>query len=157
MTSPLINKDARGIKFFWNIGAKVGAKAPNKLVDVQLVQLGYHCMVRSPVNAGRLTSAEAEAFANIKPGPGCTGAEGDPLVRAIRAHEASRGGTQDGFVSQLAQGHIAYVSTSGKLALILVALNNSIKDILGDKYPRIDLHPACPGDLKAVAEACFNK
>ena len=113
MVQTLIAATQSGNKFFYNIDAKVGARAPNRGVDVQLVQFGYFAMLRSPKNAITLSAAERDAFSKIVLGKLCTGAEDDPLVRAIRAHEASRGGTQDGLVSELRPGHIGYVDPTG--------------------------------------------
>jgi hypothetical protein len=135
----------------------VGANAPNKSTDVQLVQLGYRALLKSPVNAGRLTAAETDAYSKIKLGATCSGREDDPLVRAIRAHEESRGGTQDGVVSPISQGHIVYTDATGPHALIIVALNNSLKDVLGDTYPHIDQHPECPAELKNLARGYFSR
>jgi hypothetical protein len=157
MASGLIAATPKGNKFFWNIDAKVGVNAPNRSVDVQLVQLGYRAVFKSPFNAGRLTPAEVDAYINIQPGAICSGREDDPLVQAIRAHEQSRGGTQDGVVSPLGQGHIVYTDAAGPHALILVALNNSLKDMLGDAYPHIEKHPECPGELRSLAELMFSK
>jgi hypothetical protein len=157
MVSGLIATSDKGSKFFWNIDAKVGVKAPNKSIDVQLVQLGYRAILKSPVNAGKLTAAEVDAYSKIKPGALCTGREDDPLVQAIRAHESSRGGTQDGVVTPLSQGHVVYTDAGVTRGLILVALNNSLKDVLGDTYPHIEKHAECPNDLKALAAAMFSK
>jgi hypothetical protein len=157
MTFAFVNRTGKGDKFFWNIDAKVGANAANKLLDVQLIQLGYVAMLASPANKGKLSQAEVDAFSKIKPGANCTGREDDLLVRAIRAHEASRGGAQDGVVSPLGQGHISYTDASGPHTLILLALNNSLRDVLGDSYPRIDLHADCPTDLKNLSRATFSK
>lgn len=157
MAFGLVNRTPKGDRFFWNIDTKVGLRSPNQPLDVQLVQFGYFAVLRSPVNQGRLSPEETDAFSKIALGTPCSGQEDDPLVRAIRAHEASRGGTQDGVVSPLSQGHVIYSDAQGQHALILVALNNSMKDILGDQYPRIDKHDQCPADLKALVGSYFGK
>ncbi len=157
MVQTLIGLTGRGNKFFYNIDAKVGARAPNRATDVQLVQFGYFAMLRSPKNANSLSAAERDAFSKVVLGVPCNGTEIDPLVRAIRAHEASRGGTQDGLVSELKPGHITYTDTKGGvLGLVLVALNNSMRDLMGGRYPRIDLHESCPGDLKNFVKGLFE-
>jgi hypothetical protein len=103
-----------------------------------------------------LSAAEREAFAKVDPGKPCNGSENDPLVRAIRAHQASRGGTQDGVVTELKPGHISYTDKGGLHTLVLVALNNSMRDVMAGKYPRIDLHDSCPGDLKSFVQGLFE-
>ena len=146
MVQTLIAATQSGNKFFYNIEAKVGARAPNRGADVQLVQFGYFAMLRSPKNAITLSAAERDAFSKIVLGKLCTGAEDDPLVRAIRAHETSRGGTQDGLVSELRPGHIGYVDPTGRHSLVLVALNNSMRDLR-----RRRTMPARPAVLAAAA------
>ena len=145
-----------GKRFFYNIDAKVGVRAPNRELDVQLVQFGYFAMLRSPKNANALSTAERDTFSKIVLGTACNGTENDPLVRAIRAHEASRGGTQDGLVSELKPGHIGYTDTKGPHSLVLVPLNNSMRDVMGGRYPRIDLHDACPAKLKNFVKGLFE-
>jgi len=155
MVSTVISSTPK--KFWWNIDAKVGLNAPNNFFDVQLVQLGYVAILGSPINRGILTQAEIDAFSEITPGEGCTGREDDVLVQAIRAHEAQRGGTQDGCVSPLSQSHITYVAGGHQFAMILIAMNNSFRDILGNQFPRIDQMADCPGGLKQVVHSLFDK
>jgi hypothetical protein len=156
MVQTLIASGPKGSKFFWNIDAKVGVGAPNRATDVHLVQFGYFAMLRSPKNVHSLSAAERDAFGKIALGKPCNGTENDPLVRAIRAHEASRGGTQDGVVSELKPGHIVYTDGAGKHSLVLVALNNSMRDLMAGRYPRIDLNESCPGDLKNFVKGLFE-
>ncbi|MFO1087064.1 MAG: hypothetical protein U1E21_21120 [Reyranellaceae bacterium] len=156
MVQSLIASTQSGNKFFYNIDAKVGAHAPNRVNDVQLVQFGYFAMLRSPKNANSLSAAERDAFGKIVLGSPCNGTDADPLVRAIRAHQASRGGTQDGLVSELKPGHIAYTDRTGFHTLILVALNNSMRDVMAGRFPRIDLHESCPAGLKAFVKGLFE-
>jgi len=147
----------KGDKFFWNIDAKVGAMAPNRGIDVQLVQVGYRAMLKTPANTGKLSAAEIDAISKIRPGAICTGREDDPLVRAIRAHEQRRGGPQDGVVSPLGQNHIGYFDGTEMQAMILLALNNSLKDVLGNGYPHIDQYSECPLELKNLALTMFGR
>ncbi|MFO1161957.1 MAG: hypothetical protein U1E60_24175 [Reyranellaceae bacterium] len=156
MVHTLIASTPRGNKFFYNINAKVGARAVNRGIDVQLVQFGYFAMLRSPKNVGTLSVAERDAFSNINLGMPCDGTEMDPLVRSIRAHQASRGGTQDGLVTELKPGHISYSDATGLHTLMLVALNNSMRDLMEGRYPRIDLHDSCPADLKKFVTELFT-
>lgn len=86
------------VRHAWNIDGKVGLSSPNKEDDVQFVQFGYFCMLSKFPG---LSAPEKTAFGAIVLGSRCTGVENDPLVLAIRAHQASRGGAQDGVVSPL--------------------------------------------------------
>ena len=156
MVQTFIAPVASGKRFFYNIDAKVGVRSPNRELDVHLVQFGYFAMLRSPKNANTLSAAERDAFGKIVVGTPCNGTENDPLVRAIRAHEASRGGTQDGLVSELKPGHIGYTDSKGPHSLVLVALNNSMRDLMAGQYPRIDLNGSCPAKLKAFVKGLFE-
>jgi hypothetical protein len=143
MVKPLILNGQFGPKVFINLSANVGPQSPNKPDDVQFVQLGYLSMSQSPLLRGRLSQAEREAFGKIKPGAFYSGASDDPLTVAIRAHEAGRGGTQDGHVS------VATGSTyDGTHSFIIVPLNNAIRDMMVRDFPRVDKHPQCPAALK---------
>jgi hypothetical protein len=153
VVSPIISKTPK--RFWWNIDAKVGLNAPNNIFDVQLVQMGYVAILENPRNIGLMTKAEKDAFTEITPGEVCTGREDDVLVQAIRAHEAHRGGTQDGCVSPLSQSHLTYVAGGHEFTLILRAMNNSFRTILGDQFPRIDQLAECPGGLQQVVRLVF--
>jgi hypothetical protein len=145
MVSPLILAGSKGPRFLFNIGANVGPRCPNRQDDVEFVQLGYFAMVRDPNNKSRLNATERLAFSKIVPGAAYSGAPQDPLTLAISAHEASRGGAQDGHVS-VARSPGTYDS---KHAFIVVALNLSLLDTLKGEYPRLDKHPKCPGILRS--------
>ena len=41
-------------------------------------------------------------------------------------------------------------------SLVLVALNNSMRDLMAGRYPRIDLNESCPGDLKNFVKGLFE-
>jgi hypothetical protein len=140
MVSPLIlTEPGKGPRFLFNIGGNVGPGCPNEQSDVQFVQLGYYAMVRDPKNSSLLTAEERTALGKIVPGAAYSGAPQDPLTLAIKAHERSRGGTQDGHVSVVRSG-----GTYGKHTYIVVALNLSLVDTLKGDYPRLDKHPRCP-------------
>lgn len=143
MVSPLIVNGSIGSRVFLNVSGNVGPGGPNHPDDVQLVQLGYQSMLLSPVNQKLLSPAEREAFAKVKPGAPYSGAADDPLTVAIRAHEASRGGAQDGHVSVARGG-----SYDGKHSFIVIALNNAIRDTMTRDFPRLDKHPQCPPELR---------
>jgi hypothetical protein len=144
MVSPLLLTGPKGPRFFFNIDGNVGPKSPNRTTDVQLVQLGYLAMLQNPANQSVLTTAERQAYANISPGAKYSGSPSDPLSLAIRAHEASRGGTQDGHVS--AMKNSAFYDAHH--FFMVAALNNSLRDVMQGDYPRIDKHKKCPIDLR---------
>jgi hypothetical protein len=133
----------------WNVEKHVGANAPNDLVDVQLVQLGYLMMGRNP----RLQKTpEDMAFFNaVKLGAPCTGREDDPLVRLIRHHQKKRGGPQDGRISPIKTASGDY----GDKSFILTNLNAHTQCLMPDTFPRIDLHQDCPPALRKAVKASY--
>ena len=144
MVSPLILTGSIGPRLFLNISGNVGPGSPNRPDDVQLVQLGYASLLLSPQAQGQLNQAERQAFAAVTPGAPYFGAPDDPLTLSIRAHEASRGGTQDGVVS------VARAASydGGKHTFIMIPLNNAIRDVMVRDFPRVDKHPQCPAALR---------
>jgi hypothetical protein len=137
-------------KFFWNVDGKVGPASPNKIEDVQLVQLGYLC-----ASVGQNTGIPAElkaVFGRVVPGAGYSGKSDDPLTVAIKAHQKFRGGTQDGVISVM---HNASGIYDGVHSWMIASLNNNIKDVLGTNWPHLGRHPQCPAPLKAAALAVF--
>jgi hypothetical protein len=151
MVSPILIKKAAGMRFYWNVDANVGANAPNKAEDVQLVQLGYFLMSKAASQAANLRAV----FSLVKPGASCSGREDDPLVRAIRAHQASRGGTQDGHVSVMPTSSGVYHDATGGHTYMLISIVNNMFDAMPNDFPRIDKHASCPPLLKGVvAEKC---
>jgi hypothetical protein len=154
MKALLINE--RGVfKQAWNTDAHVGLRSPNKMEDVHLVQFGFFCM---GLVTSKIPDPQNRAiYAAIKLQTSCTGQETDPLVIAIRTMEKSRGGTQDGFVSNIPGSTGVYADAGGgKHANILLALLNNMFDAVGGTdWPRLDKHPRCPPLVKArIVEAC---
>ncbi len=136
--------------FFWNIDANVGIGSPNRADDVQLVQLGYHCM--SVGSDPHVTPQLRTIFAAVVPGAPYSGSPSDPLSVAILAHQRARGGTQDGHVSVITSASGAYNSTN---TFMLTALDVQIRRQMPNDYPRLDKHPKCPPALRsAVVKAC---
>ena len=149
MVAPFLLKKENGEhKFFWNIDANVGVASPNRTDDVHLIQFGYFIM-----STAEVTSADLKPiFAGVKVGVPCTGREDDPLVKAIRAHQRSRGGPQDGHVSKLSSDAAGFAP--GR-SFMLVAIMNNIFDATANDFPRIDRHPQCPPSVKiAVQNGC---
>ncbi len=149
MVSPVMLQDKQKKLIGWNVDANVGLASPNRDDDVQLVQLGYSIMA----NVMRFPPALRAIYAQVKPGTRCTGQRDDPLVKAIIAHQASRGGTQDGHVSTIRTASGAYTDMSGLHGYMLIALVNNIYDTMPHDIPRIDRLPSCPGALKAAIAA----
>jgi hypothetical protein len=145
MVSPIVLNGRNGLRVFVNLSGNVGLNSLNQPDDVQLVQLGYASMLVSPQAQAFLSPAERQAFANISPGARYLATANDPLTVAIKAHQASRGGIQDGHVS-VAAGSLSY--DGGKHSFQIVALNNAIRDVLVKDFPRLDKHPKCPAALK---------
>lgn len=151
MVSPILIKKGDATRFYWNIDANVGAGSPNRNDDVQLVQLAYAIMATRPDTP----PSDKAVYALVRPGSPCTGFEADPLVRAIRAHQARRGGTQDGHVSVIAANSGIYPYGAGAVVFMLIALVNTIFDAIPADFPRLDKHKACPPALRAsVVKAC---
>lgn len=154
MVKPIVTSSNGRLVYWWNLSGNVGVMSTNVPADVQLVQFGYLCMLKNPKNATRLSPAERAAFAAVKVGVPCVGVESDPLVRAIRAHQAARGGAQDGCVSVVPDGQYTYDATH---SYMLYGLIGSIRDVTRDIYPRFDKHPDCQKAtwlIDAVRSAC---
>lgn len=143
MVSAVVLKENGNQRFAFNIDANVGVNCPNKLDDVQLVQFGYFAKGQAPDTSPTLKAL----CAKVVPGAPYTGAPNDPLTLVIKAHQAERGGTQDGHVSVLPPNG-ATLSYDGKHSFMILVLNNNMLDITKNDYPRIDKHPSCPSVLK---------
>jgi len=127
-------------KFFWNIEAHVGPGCPNKTEDVHLVQLGY----ASGVLNAAVSYAESLIFRTVTPGAAYKGDANDPLTLAIKIHQRTRGGTQDGRVSPIGQ-----TGNYGTHSWMLMPINNWIRnEITNGQWPRIDHHPKCTAVLR---------
>jgi hypothetical protein len=145
MVSPILLKRAAGMRMYWNLDGNVGVNSPNRTDDVQLCQFGYSIMAKAAATPAKLKPI----FAQVKVGAPCTGLEDDPLIKAIRAHQADRGGTQDGHVSVIKAVSGVYHDAGGQHSFMLTAIINNIFDAMPNDFPRIDKHPACPPALKA--------
>ena len=151
MVNAILLRRGETSRFYWNIDANVGAGSPNRNDDVQLVQLAYAIMAARPDTP----AGDKAVYALVRPGFPCTGLEADPLVRAIRTHQARRGGTQDGHVSVIAANSGIYPYGTGAAVFMLIALVNNIFDAMPANFPRLDKHKACPPALRAsVVKAC---
>jgi hypothetical protein len=154
MVKVILLASASGKKrFFWNLDANVGVRSVNTDEDVALVQLGYFFMAQN----GQGGPAEREIFSQITPGEAYGGREDEPLTKAIRAHQRTRGGTQDGHVSVITTKTGLYVDATGQHTYMLIPLVNNISDGDPDVFPRIDkLGDLCPAVLRtAVVRECL--
>ena len=130
--------------FFWNIDANVGPGCPNKIEDVHLVQLAYASAAMNPA----LAPAERAVYAQVVVGAPYMGGANDPLTIAIRTHQKSRGGTQDGHVSPIGPS-----GSYGPMSYMLIPLNNNIRNSVSNPcWPRIDQHPKCSPILKEAVK-----
>ncbi len=150
MVTPVVVGSGDQRRFFWNVSANVGLASPNKVDDVQLVQLGYLCASYDTAYDAALRAI----FAAVVPGAAYSGQENDLLTRAIRAHEKQRGGAQDGRVSVLTA--LTTGSYDGGAHMFVIAgLNYHLRHQLLSAFPRLDQHPRCPAVLRAaVVKAC---
>src|SRR5262245_13266160 len=151
MNPILLAKPQGGLRFFWNIDANVGAASPNIQDDVELIQFGYLLMSQAPAQPADLKAV----LAQVKVGVPCTGSADDPLVKAIRAHQAAIGGTQDGHVSKIKTSSGVYLDPAGEHVFMLIRIVNNIFDATPNDFPRIDKHPKCPPALKASVLAAI--
>lgn len=143
MVSAVVLHENNYQRFSFNLDANVGVNSPNRPDDVQLVQFAYFAKSQAPS-----TSAALRAICSkVVPGAPYTGALDDPLTLAIKAHQADRGGVQDGHVSKVPPG-AALSYDGGKHSYMILALVNNILDITKNDFPRIDKHPNCPPVLK---------
>src|ERR1700741_505847 len=139
----LVQRDDNLMHLSWNLAAKVGLNSPNKIGDVELVQLGYVVMAKR--QAGKLTPELKKMMSELKIGQVCTGRQDDPLVRVIIEHQKLRKSMVDGHVSVIrnSSGNI-----NGVEPYLLGALMNNIwADQEGD-FPRVDKHPRCGTNLR---------
>lgn len=144
MVQPIIATLSSGRVYFMNLDGNVGLNSPNLIDDVQLVQFGFLAMAANT----SFNPADRAVYAAVTPGAAYTGSPTDPLTLAIKRHQATRGGTQDGHVSVMT-GAMVYNDSSGKHTFQMVALMNNIRDFTVGLYPRIDRHARCPPVLAA--------
>lgn len=137
-------------RFWWTVHAHVGPGCPNKIEDVQLVQLGYFCKASSQKDGSN--PAQKAIYAKVVPGAVYSGKLDDPLTIAIKTHQQHRGGTQDGRVSPIGNSVGMY---DGQHIWMVMALSNAILEVIKANWPRLDSHPKCPAALKGAVERVF--
>jgi hypothetical protein len=138
---------------FWNLTTPVGPGKPNKLDDVEFCRFGYFMMKGNPKAMPDLTQRERDALARLNP----VGGFGPDLAEVILAHQQSRGGTQDGFISVARDVQTNFGQYDHKHKWIVLVLNVNMLDT-SDVFPRIDLHGMSgPEITKSVFEICTFK
>ena len=150
MVTTVTCRGASGEMVLWNVSAEVGRGKTNRADDVELARLGYFYANRNPAPSRH--PAFRTALAAVKP----TGGFADDLDACIRAHEAARGGPQDGYISVMkhASGQFQKFTFDHKHQWIVVHLNAELINHT-KVFPRIDLIPECGLSLKAtVAKIC---
>jgi hypothetical protein len=131
-----------GPKFMWNLDCSVGKGGANNIVtDVSFIQWYY----THAVNFHLTTAENKEIYKKVQITGACSGADSDPLVKAIVAQQRSMG--------HVADGKVSVVTGSGKIgthAFFLLRLEARFAVMFPAAWPRLDLIPNCP---PAIAQA----
>ena len=139
-------------RFFFNVTAAVGTGQPNRLDDVELVRFGYKMQRKDPRLVSRPGTAARQQLADKMNG---TGPFAPDLQAVITAHEIERGGAQDGRVTP-AQHYANIDGTYDHQHIwIIMALNNAMRFVAKDIYPRIDLHIESGSEVSRVVRGFF--
>jgi hypothetical protein len=124
-----------GGRFLYNLDADAGKGSPKRRDDVELVRFGYFCIKVSSKLQARIPPRMNTALESLQ----AQGPFLPDLQVVIDAHQADRGGTQDGKVSvgkpQLTQDF----NYDGTHSWTIFRLCMSMIDRLPNQYPRIDL------------------
>lgn len=135
-----------GKAFRWNLTADVGPGQRNLGDDVDFVRFGYFCMMINPISR---KSPELQAALNkLRP----AGRFDTDLAEVIRVHQKDRGGKQDGIVSVEKATNANRETYDGAHVWIVAVLNNNMRDITSDDYPRIDKHQSSGVMLMAAVK-----
>lgn len=122
--------------FFWNISANVGRGQPNREDDVELCRFGYLAFKNNTKVSSRMSPELLASIARMR----TMGPFDNDLHEVIVLHQRQRGGTQDGIVS-VAKPNIAPSGEyDGSHLWIVLAMNESMREIMPEEYPRIDKH-----------------
>jgi hypothetical protein len=141
--------------FYWNLSANVGLGCPNRIDDVQLVQLGYALALETSWDNVVFDAEMRSICKKIIPGQPYSGVANDPLTLAIVAHQKKQKIAPDGHVSVLPpMSSGVYQKHGTNHVFLLVRLVNAIKEMTPEYFPRIDLHPKCPLALKSAVRKC---
>jgi len=141
-------------RFFFNLDSNVGKGQPNKFDDVEFVRFSYlamrECNTSNPATLNyRLKMGSV--LTNVR----STGEFGPDLDEAIRAHQAIRGGTQDGHISAVPASGALTMSYGPNQGWMMIALTNTIYDFMPDVFPRLDREPKCGPRLRESVQKIF--
>lgn len=139
--------------FFWNVHGAVGLNGENRWEDVLFVSWCIYKM--------RAWSHVPEATkAILRKAPlseHCSGREDDPLVVAIKAIQRMNPTMKvDGRVSPVVNATGTYRHQGRNTLFLIFGLNNALKDLHPQQFPRIDLMPEFAWQLKPQAIAPFS-
>lgn len=146
-----------GSRFYFNLTEPVGKKCPNKLEDVELVRFGYFCMARNPKITTPLTPEEKRALSAMN----TAGGYGPDLQDVIDQHQNFRkkaaGIEPDGKVSvaRFTPADARSPFFDRKHLWIIATLNNSMRQLFTDTYPRIDQEVECGPACSAAVLKIF--
>lgn len=150
MVAAVFIRGGRSGSIMWNLTNEVGLGKANNLDDVELVRLGYFSMGRDPNAQPLLSQRERDALAKVR----SKGPFDLDLDECIRAHEAGRGGTQDGFISVMKFTEVNSGRYDHKHRWIIMVLNSNMVGVI-PQFPRIDLSDdAGPQISSSVANIC---
>jgi hypothetical protein len=140
--------------FFWNVHGAVGLKGENRMDDVLFVSW---CLYKMRAWA-HLPEAAKAVLRSAPITSECSGREDDPLVVAIKAiQRLNPAMLVDGRVSPAVNAATGTYRHQGRNTLFLIfGLNNALKDLHPQHYPRIDLMPEFAWRLKQQAIAPFS-
>jgi hypothetical protein len=138
--------------FFWNVDAAVGLKGENRREDVLFVSWCLYKM--------RSWSYTPEAvkpiLRNASITEHCSGRENDPLVVAIKAVQRVNPAMMvDGRVSPAVRDG-TYAHRGRNPMFLIFVLNNALKMMHPQQFPRIDLMPEFAWQLKQSASRPFG-
>ncbi|MBM3793128.1 MAG: hypothetical protein FJW31_03470 [Acidobacteria bacterium] len=134
-------------EYLWNVDAHVGPGCPNKVDDVNRVQMGLVAMSKKGTEP-----ADKAALAGVKLGAPYTGRAADPLTLAIKYIQKRRSGPQDGRASPA-----RYVAMLGEASgtWMITVFARYIRGELKDNWPRLEKWPGCPPALLAASRKMF--
>ena len=139
-------------RFFFNLSAQVGKGKSNQLADVELVRFGYKMKRLDPTSS---TLPRNRALNGLLDNLAGRGPFADDLQVVIDEHEKQRGGTRDGCVSPARHFQGIDGTYDGNNIWIIMSLNNNMRGVLGDGFPRIDLHDLAGPEISKFVRFLF--
>jgi hypothetical protein len=128
----------------WNLTASVGKGGANtNAADVAFIQWYYTLAA----NFHLTEQPNKDVYRYVRITGTCTGADGDPLVKAIVQQQRSMN-------HPTVDGKVSVVSGPGKVgdkAFFLLRLEARFAVMYPNAWPRLDLIPNCPAAVKAAA------